>query len=135
MILLDTSVLSRVFRRARMGAEERRIQARLEELMAGDTWLGIPGVVLQELLSGIRSEAQFSELERKLVASFAVVNAQTRDHIEAAKLRNKCLATGLAVSGPDCLIATLAIAGDHELFAMDEDFAALARHSPLRLVI
>lgn len=101
--------------------------------MAGELPLGLPGIVLQEVLSGVRNEKQFADLEQRLLASFSIVNPGTRDHIEAARLANKCLASGLAASGPDCLIAVLAIAGDHELFAMDEDFRALAKHAPLKL--
>jgi predicted nucleic acid-binding protein len=133
VILLDTSVLSRVFRRRRMGPEEQHLQTVVEELMAGDVPLGLPGIVLQEVLSGVRSEKQFADLERRLLASFSIVNASTRNHVDAARLKNKCLTAGLAASGPDCLIAVLAIAGDHELFAMDADFAALAKHARLRL--
>lgn len=134
MILLDTSVLSRVFRRRRMGPNERHVQAVVEELMTGDIPLGLPAIVLQEVLSGVRSQKQFADLERRLLASFGIVHSSTRDHIEAARLRNKCLAAGVAPSGPDCLIAVSAIAGDHELFTMDEDFRALAKHAPLRLL-
>jgi predicted nucleic acid-binding protein len=133
VILLDTSVLSRVFRRKRAGPEERQVQAMVAELMTGDMPLGLPAVVLQEVLSGVRSEKQFADLERRLLASFSIVHSGTRDHIDAARLRNKCLAAGASPSGPDCLIAVAAISGDHELFAMDDDFRVLARHAPLRL--
>jgi len=37
VILLDTSVLSRVFRRQRMGPAERRFESLVEELMASET--------------------------------------------------------------------------------------------------
>ena len=133
MILLDTSVLSRVFRRRRMGPVERRFKSVVEELMAGETPLGLPGIVLQEVLSGVRNEQQFADLERRLLASFTVINPATRDYVEAARLRNKCLAEGLTASGPDCLIATLAMARANELFAADEDFRSIARHAPLKL--
>jgi predicted nucleic acid-binding protein len=133
VILLDTSVLSRVFRRRQMGPDELRLQAAVEDLLERDLPLALPGIVLQEVLSGIRNVRQFADLERQLLASFEILNSTTRDHVEAARLRNKCLAAGLALSGPDCLIATLAIAGSHELFAMDEDFRALAKHAPLEL--
>lgn len=134
MILIDTSVLSRTLRRRRPGADERRLSERLETILASDAPVGVPGVVLQELLSGIRSEKQFTELEAYLVSAFAILHAQTRDYVEAARLRNVCFEKGLNVSGPDCLIATLAIGGGHQLFAIDEDFVALARHSPLQLL-
>jgi len=116
-----------------MGPEERRVRAVVEDLMSGEVQLGVPGIVLQEVLSGVRSPRQFADLERRLLASFSIVNPSTRDHVEAARLTNKCLAAGLSASGPDCLIAVLAIAGGHELFAMDEDFRSLARHAPLKL--
>ena len=133
MILLDTSILSRVFRRRRKGPDERRLETVVEELMAGDLALGLPGIVLQETLSGVRSEKQFRELQRRLLSAFSILNPETRHHLEAARLRNTCLARGLNVSGPDCLIAAQVIDGNHELFAMDEDFEDLARHAPLRL--
>jgi predicted nucleic acid-binding protein len=133
MILLDTSVLSRVFRRNRPGPEERRLRTAVERLMAGDEELGLPGLVLQEVLSGIRSEAQFADLERRLVTGFTIVLPTTADHVESAQLKNKCLAKGLNVSGPDCLIATVAIAGSHALFALDSDFPAIAKLSKLEL--
>lgn len=135
MILLDTSVLSRVFRRRRPGPEELRLQRIVEHLMAGDSLLGIPGIVLQEVLSGVRSEKQFAELEGRLLAAFTIILSSTTHHIEAARLRNKCLAKGLSVSGPDCLIAVVVISGGHELFAADDDFEAISKHTPLKLFV
>ena len=133
MILLDRSVLSRAFRRKRPGPAEASALASLEALMAGDAELGLPGIVLQEVLSGIRSEKQFSDLEQRLVAAFSIVHPTTADHVAAARLRNRCLAKGVNVSGTDCLIVTMAVAGGHELFAMDDDFTAIAKHAPLKL--
>jgi predicted nucleic acid-binding protein len=133
VILLDTSVLSRVFRRRRPGPDERRLQLVFEKLMASDVPLGLPGIVLQEVLSGIRSHRQFSDLTAKLTAAFTVLPEGIPEHVEAARVKNVCLGKGLNVSGVDCLIAACAIAGNHELFAVDEDFEAIARHAPLRL--
>jgi predicted nucleic acid-binding protein len=133
VILFDTSVLSRVFRRKRPGAEERRLQAVFDELMASDAPLGMPGIVLQEVLSGVRSLRQFTDLSAKLLAGFTIVSEGVPEHVEAARLKNICLGKGLNVSGIDCLIAACALGGDHELFTVDEDFAAIARHAPLRL--
>lgn len=133
MILLDTSVLSQAFRRKQPRQREQHFLVILEGLLTGDTPLALPGVVLQEVLSGIRTESHFRDLERRLLSSFAIVHPTTTDCVEAARLRNKCSSKGLSVSGPDCLIATLAIAGDHELFTSDEDFLAIAKHAPLKL--
>ena len=133
MILFDTSVLSRVLRRRHPGPEERRLRSAFEDLMASDEPLGLPGIVLQEVLSGVRSQRQFSELSGRLLAAFAVLPAGVAEHVDAAKLRNTCLTKGLNVSGIDCLIAACTIAGNHELFTVDEDFEAIAKHAPLKL--
>jgi predicted nucleic acid-binding protein len=134
VILFDTSVLSRVFRRRRPGAEERRLQVLFQGLMEGDTPLGLPGIVLQEVLSGMASQRQFADLRGRLLAGFTVFPASPEEHVEAARLKNLCVGRGLKVSGIDCLIAAIAIAGGHELFAVDGDFAEIAKHSPLRLL-
>ena len=107
--------------------------AAVGELLAADATLGIPGMVLQELLSGLRSSKHFEALHRDLLASFTIVLATQEHHVEAARLRNKCLARGLGISGIDALIAAMAIVGDHELFAADRDFEMIARSFPLRL--
>ena len=134
MILLDTSVLSRAFRRKRPAPPEQRLSAALQRLIEGDADLGLPGIVLQEVLTGIRLEKQFADLERRLTTGFAIVHPTTTNHVDAARLRNTCVSKGLNVSGTDCLIATLAISGHHQLFALDDDFRAIARYSTLELL-
>jgi predicted nucleic acid-binding protein len=133
VILLDTSLLSRVFRRKAPGIEEQRLQLAVAKLLASDVPVALPGIVLQEVLSGIRTETQFVDLKEHLLASFAIVHPSTQDYIEAARLMNRCSAAGLNVSAPDCLIAILAISTDRQLFTLDDDFQAIARHAPLKL--
>ena len=133
MILFDTSVLSRVLRRRHPGPAERRLRAVFDELMASDDPLCLPGIVLQEVLSGVRSERQFAELSGRVLAAFSILPEGVSEHVEAARVRNVCLAKGLNVSGVDCLIAACAITGGHQLFTVDEDFEAIAKHTPLKL--
>ena len=78
--------------------------------MESDVALGLPGIVLQEVLSGIPSEKQFADLRAKLLTGFAVVPASTQDHVDAARLKNACANKGLNASGIDCLIAASVIA-------------------------
>jgi len=133
VILLDTSVLSRVFRRRRPGPAEARFRGLVEGLLRADIPLGLPSVVLQELLSGIRTDREFSDLHERLSASFAILHPTVGDHVEAARLRNLCLARGVNLSGVECLIAAITISGGHELFAADGDLAQLARHVTRKL--
>ncbi len=101
--------------------------------MSSDRPIGVPGIVLQEILSGLHSEKQLRELRAKLLGAFTILPASVDDHLEAARLKNVCVSKGTNVSGIDCLIAATAIAGGHELFAVDADFEAICRYSPLKL--
>jgi hypothetical protein len=101
--------------------------------MASDVRVGLPGIVLQEVLSGVRSSHQFDDLRSRLLTAFVIVPAGVGDHVEAARLKNVCLGKGLNVSGIDCLIAACAMAGRHELFTLDDDFEAIAKHTSLHL--
>jgi predicted nucleic acid-binding protein len=101
--------------------------------MSSDEPLGLPGIVLQEVLSGLPSDKQFRELRAKLIGAFTIMPASVDDHIEAARLKNVCMRKGTNVSGIDCLIAASTIAGGHELFTDDADFDAISKHSPLKL--
>ena len=133
MILFDTSILSRVFRRRRLGPQERQLHAIFEALMQSDASLGLPGIVLQEVLSGLPSERAFRDLRAKLLGAFTILPASVDEHLEAARLKNLCISKGANVSGVDCLIAATAVAGGHELFTADDDFETIRRHTALRL--
>jgi predicted nucleic acid-binding protein len=134
LILLDTSVLSRTLRRRKPGPDEHALTTFLNGLLASDAAVGLPGIVVQEILSGIRDEGWFTELEARLLTSFPIFPATTAEHIAAARLCNRCLAHGLTISPIDCLIAAVAIAGSHELFTLDDDFRGIAKHAPLKLL-
>jgi len=72
-------------------------------------------------------------LQVTLLGAFTIIAASVDDHVEAARLKNRCLSKGANVSGIDCLIAATAIVRDSGLFAVDADFEAIRRHSSLRL--
>jgi predicted nucleic acid-binding protein len=72
MIVLDTSILSLAFRRRQRTEPEPYPVAALRRMVVEDVPLAIPGIVLQELLSGVRSDRQFSRL-RNLLEPFAIL--------------------------------------------------------------
>jgi predicted nucleic acid-binding protein len=131
MIVFDTSVLSLVFRRPSNGRDSTARRA-YEKLVIAGAPLGVPGIVMQELLSGVRSAKQFEQL-LYVLTGFNVLLANVNHHMEAAMLVNRCRLRGVACSTPDALIAALAVAENAELFTTDEDFVRLARHESLRL--
>lgn len=94
--------------------------------------MAIPGVVLQELLSGVKTEAAARKLE-EVLSGFPLLLATRATHVLAAELRSRCRVKGIAAHTVDCLIAAQTIEADAELLTTDEDFSRMADHTALRL--
>lgn len=133
MILLDTSVLSAALRRRRPGPAESRIAEILSNLLATGKRVGVPGLVLQEVLSGIREAPQFEKIKTVLLRGYPIVLAEMPDHLLAATVVNGCTRKGVAISSLDGLLAALAINRNSTLFTTDRDFTRVSKLFPLRL--
>ena len=129
MIGLDTSVLSLAFRRSNVTSP---IALQLRRLIEEDAPLSVPGIVFQELLSGVREPAQFARLH-DLLEGFPPLLATKADHTQAAHLANTCRQAGIATTTPDCLIAAQTITRNGQLLTTDKDFDRMASCSGLRL--
>lgn len=134
MILLDTSVVSAALRRRKRGGREESVATRLGELLSGDDSVALPGIVFQELLSGVAESAQRERLLKAVRESFPVVLATIGDHLKAADLVTLAARQGRVLSTPDALIAAQTINRRAALFTTDADFEALAGFSSLRLL-
>ena len=134
MILLDTSVVSAVLRRRRRGALEADLAKRVAILLASDASVGLPGIVFQELLSGIAERSQHQRVLAAVRESFPLVLATEGDHLKAADLTNVTARAGVSLSTPDALIAAQALNRRAQLFTTDRDFERLAGLAGLRLV-
>ncbi|HEV2991467.1 MAG TPA: PIN domain-containing protein [Candidatus Angelobacter sp.] len=132
-VLVDTSVWSLVFRRkpAILNALEKSIVADFSELVK-EGRVRIIGLVRQELLSGVRSVAQYEKLRTDLEGFFDET-VSTQDHEEAAKCANTCRAKGVAVSVTDILICQIAMSRGFSIFTTDPDFQNYAKILPIRL--
>lgn len=116
------------------GHPSQQADALAQAIEQGDT-ISLPGLVLTEILLGLKNDAQARRVE-SLLDAFDWVEGPTRDdHIAAAKLYRQCRAKGITVrSTIDCLIAQLCIRDDLPLLAKDRDFTQMARVVPLRVV-
>ena len=101
-------------------------------MLLEDTPVAIPGIVLHELLSGARTDIQFTRLQR-LLEAFAILTAERQDHVLAAQISNACRRQGLSMSAVDCLIAALTTSREALLFTLDEDFSRMAPICGLKL--
>jgi hypothetical protein len=134
VILLDTSVLSALLRRRRKGEAEQQLTVRVAALLEGDEPIALPGIVLQELLSGIADRKQHERVVRSIQESFPVLLATEHDHLRAADVANACAASGIALSTPDALIAAQALNRRARLFTTDADFGRIPASVGLRLL-
>ncbi|MCW5977170.1 MAG: PIN domain-containing protein [Bryobacteraceae bacterium] len=132
-VLVDTSVWSLALRRQPrdLNSRENLLVNELTELVQ-EGRAGMIGLIRQELLSGIKSSAQFEKLRRTLRA-FPDEPVSFEDHEAAAKASNTCRAGGVAATTVDRLICAVAHGRGMTVFTTDADFDEYARHLPLRL--
>ena len=93
----------------------------------------VPGIVLQELLSGTRLAAQRRRLE-EILEGFELRAASVEDHRLAATIRDDCRQSGISAAAIDCFITAQVIRADAHLFTLDRDFDRIAAVSNLRLL-
>jgi predicted nucleic acid-binding protein len=130
MTLVDTSAWIEFLRGT--GSE---VHTRVRAMLAGGEPIATSEVVVMEVLAGARDDAHLDRL-RRLVLGLPVITLQGLvDFEDGAGIYRRCRRAGETVrSTVDCLIAAVAIRADVPLLHADRDFAAIARHSPLRLV-
>ena len=129
-LFVDTSVWSLAFRRDAPDSSAEVLA--LRQALEGDDTIVTTGVILQELLQGfLGPRARKDIIERFSALPLLVPDRQ--NHIEAAKLRNKCRRAGVQIGTIDALLAQLCIRHSLTLLTTDQDFVHVASHCPLRL--
>ena len=127
MIVVDTTVWADWFN----GRDSREVH-RLDQAL-GRQDAGLVPVILTEVLQGFRSDRDF-ERARVLLVRLPVLSLDLEGHAAAARLFRRLRSKGITVRGAiDCIIAQTCIAAGVELLSADLDFAAIARHTTLRL--
>ena len=122
MILVDSSVWIDFFN-GRRGAAVDRLS---DLLVDGSAPLGMPDLVLFEVLRGFRDEQDYRAARRTL-AALPVVQIGGEEQAQAAAMHYRVLrAAGITVRSPiDVLLASYCIEHDHALLHADRDFDAL----------
>lgn len=132
-VLVDTSIWSLALRRraADLNPREEALAAELHELIQ-ENRVQMIGPIRQELLSGLREEAQYHRLKERLRA-FPDEPLTVQDYELAARFGNQCRAAGIAGSAADFLICAVAAARNWPIFTTDKDFQQYAKALPIRL--
>ena len=128
-VLVDTSVWSLALRRnlPADGPEESELIELIREVR-----VQIIGPVRQELLSGVKNQAQFQKLRNHLRA-FPDLELTPRDYETAAEFFNLCRGNGIQGSNTDFLICAIAARHKIPIFTMDRDFSLFQTHLPITL--
>jgi predicted nucleic acid-binding protein len=133
MVLVDTPVWSLFLRRRAvdLNSTELRLSHSLNSLVRQHR-VQLLGAIRQEILSGIREEAQFRKI-RDYLREFPDVGQNSDDYEEAAHMSNQCRRSGIAGSAVDMLICAVALHRGWEIFSTDRDFIQYSRVLPLQM--
>jgi predicted nucleic acid-binding protein len=101
-------------------------------ILAGET-IYTTGIILQEVLQGLRNDDHFQKLKSYLEA-FTLLSPARETYVNAAGIYKKCRRSGIQTSTDDCLIASVATTYDCYLFTTDKDFVYIANLVPLKLL-
>lgn len=129
-LLVDTSVWSLALRRDQdSGAPQLRA---LRAALQGDEIVVTTGLVLQELLQGFAGPRARKDIIERF-AALPLLSPDRHDHIDAARLRNRCRRAGVQLGTIDALLAQLCLRHDITLLTTDNDFVHAAAHCALRV--
>jgi len=130
-VLVDTSVWSMAFRKNPQ-SDAPSVRQLYQFISSGHT-VCYTGIILTELLQGIRSDAVFKQIEKHFDA-LEFIELSKEEYVRAAALSQKCRRAGISASTIDYLIAATAIENSCSLLTTDKDFQHIASVSALSLV-
>ena len=117
MVLVDTSVWIDFF----AAREERHVKT-LEDLILDRRDICICGIILAEILQGIREDAEFKKTSA-LLANLIFLPMPYAVYMKSAEIYRNLRKKGITVrKSVDCMIAAVAIENDIPLLHNDRDF-------------
>ena len=129
MLVVDTSVWIDLFNGHRSAESEY-----LAACLADDVPVIVPGIVLAEILAGLRTEAEAARIESLLAALDRAPEPSPDDYRAAAAIYRSCRRAGRSVGAiVDCLIAQICLRNGYVLLTRDRDYVRIAASTGLRL--
>jgi len=128
-VLVDTCIWSLALRRSAPQTIAEVVE--FQELIREQRVLFL-GVIRQELLSGIKEEANFINLRDHLRA-FPDITLESVDFESAAEFFNICRKNGIQGSNTDFLICAVANRMNVPILTTDADFVNYCRFLPIKL--
>jgi predicted nucleic acid-binding protein len=130
LIVIDTSVWIPLLN----GTPHPKAE-RARALIEGPEDIGVPGIVLEEILRGLKSDADFRRIHDLLLEDFTHIEMTRAIFVRSAEIYRTLRRMGRTIgSTGDCLIAAAAIEETAALLEDDADFRMIAEVAPLTLV-
>lgn len=126
-IIVDTCIWSLALRRPN---DNSNIHVQILKDLILEQKVQMIGPIRQELLSGIKSEKQFSTLKSYL-SPFPDLSIKTEDYELAAEYFNINRKNGIQGSNTDFLICALSHNNEMPIFTTDKDFEQYAKYCPI----
>jgi predicted nucleic acid-binding protein len=127
LIVADTSIWVDFFQNETSGYAKE-----LEELIRDTNRIAVCGIVLQEILQGIRDEKVY-ELVKERLLKLLFLDAEKETYVLAASIYRTLRQYGLTVPAADVTIAAICIHHQVPLFTKDRYFLDIAGYSGLKL--
>jgi predicted nucleic acid-binding protein len=129
MILVDTTVWIDFF-----AARSLPHVVALETIIKRRENICICGIILAEVLQGIRQDTEFRKT-RDLFNTLILLPMPYTVFLRAADIYRKLRKIGITIRKPlDCMIASVAIENDIPLLHNDKDFQPIERHCGLKVL-
>ena len=129
MVLVDTTVWIDFF----TGKATSQVDI-LELLISEGQDICVCGLVLTEVLQGVREEKQYKKI-RKYFENLLFLPMTQAMHLHSAEIYRSLRKKGITIRKPiDCMIASVAIAHGVHLLHNDKDFKPIEKHSGLMTV-
>ena len=104
----------------------------LENLILNREDICLCGIVLTEVLQGIREESEFKRA-RDLLANLIILPMGYSIFLRSAEIYRNLRKKGITIRKPvDCMIAAVAIENDIPLLHNDKDFVPIEKHFGLK---
>lgn len=127
MVIVDTSIWIDFFQNQESGYQEK-----LESLIKGNNRAAICGIILQEILQGIKDN-QFYELTKQQLVMLPFINTDKETYLYASSLYRTLRGKGITIPPVDLTIAAVAIKNKIPIFTDDSHFKTIEKYSELTL--
>lgn len=127
MILADTSAWIEYF-----SGRQSDIKERIEALIKDNNQICICGIVIQEILQGIKDDKTYKYLRDRLLA-FPYIDTDLDTYLIASFIYRKLRRKGFSAPTIDLLISALCVRENIPLLTIDKHFKEIAKVSNLKL--